>query len=53
MTKPITKDGIYPRCVMCNGENYAPRVIQYSKGKIACAAANSCGKKLPKEYVKL
>ena len=41
-------DGIYPRCVWCNGENYAPNVIVYSKGLSAC---HQCGKLLPEEYV--
>lgn len=50
---PIAADGIYPHCVWCNGENYGPAVIDYSKGKIPCASTNNCGKYLPKEYVKL
>lgn len=50
---PIQSDGIYPRCVYCNGENYAPAVIKYSKGLIGCASVNNCGKRLPKEYIKL
>lgn len=56
LRKPIRKpelDGVYPRCVWCNGENYAMAVIEYSKGKIPCAAVGGCGKYLPKEYVKL
>jgi hypothetical protein len=52
-TSKPSYDGIYPRCVWCGGENYAPAVIDYSKGKIACASVNNCGKKLLKEYVKL
>lgn len=51
--QPILKptyDGIYPHCVWCNGENYIPNVIDYSKGTSAC---HQCGKLLPKEYVKL
>lgn len=54
--QPIRKpeaDGVYPRCVWCGGENYMPAVIAYSKGKMACASVNGCGKKLPKEYIKL
>lgn len=50
--RPIRRpepDGIYPHCVWCNGENYRPNVIPYSKGKSAC---HNCGKYLPKEYVK-
>lgn len=56
MPKPTlnpSPDGIYPRCVYCNGENYAPAVIKYSKGEIECVSINACGKKLPKEYIKL
>lgn len=30
------QDGIYPRCVWCNGENYGPSVIAYSEGKANC-----------------
>lgn len=45
-----TYDGVYPRCVWCNGENYALNVIDYSKGISGC---HQCGKLLPKEYVKL
>lgn len=52
-TRPSTSDGIYPRCVWCGGENYGPAVIEYSKGNIPCAAAHSCEKYLPKEYIKL
>lgn len=48
-----SSDGIYPRCVYCLGENYTPAVLEYSKGKIPCAAVNGCGKFLPKEYIKL
>lgn len=54
--KPINPqelDGIYRRCVWCNGEIYAPAVIAYSKGEIVCGAVNGCGKFLPKEYIKL
>lgn len=52
--KPLRKpeeDGIYPRCVWCNGENYMPAVIAYSKGETPCAAAGGCGRYLPKEYI--
>jgi hypothetical protein len=48
---PIRKserDGIYARCVWCDGENYAPNVMAYSKGQSAC---HQCGKLLPPEYV--
>ena len=54
--KPIRKpehDGVYVRCVWCNGENYAMAVIDYSLGKVPCVAVNGCGKKLPKEYIKI
>lgn len=47
------KDGVYPRCVWCDGEIYGPAVYDYSLGKIGCGAVNGCGKKLPKEYIKL
>lgn len=45
---PIQNDGIYTRCVWCNGENYAPNVIAYSKAESAC---HQCGKFVPEEYV--
>ena len=48
-----SKDGIYPRCVWCNGENWAMAVIAYSKGAAACAAVNGCGRYLPDEYITL
>lgn len=51
--KPPSKDGVYPRCVWCGGENQMGAVIDYSKGKIACASVNNCGKYLPEEYVKI
>ena len=50
---PPSRDGVYPRCVWCDGENYAPAVMAYSKGLISCPSVNNCGKKLPKEYIKL
>jgi hypothetical protein len=46
-------DGIYPRCVWCNGENYLPAVMAYSRGEVSCAAAGGCGRYLPPEYVKI
>ncbi len=46
-------DGIYPRCVWCNGENYMPAVIAYSKRQVPCAAVGGCGKYLPIDYVTL
>lgn len=55
MTEPIlkpAKDGIYPRCIWCGGENYAMAVMKYSRGETSCAAADSCGRYLPKEYIK-
>lgn len=56
MSKPVlkpTKDGVYPRCVWCNGENWAMAVIDYSVGKAPCAAVGGCGRYIPKEYIKL
>lgn len=56
MTEPIikpAKDGIYPRCVWCGGENYAMTVMDYSKGKTPCMSADSCGKYLPEVYAKV
>lgn len=52
-TREPSSDGIYPRCVYCNGEIYGPAVIDYSKGLIGCGSVNGCGKKVPKEYIKL
>src|SRR5688500_1144792 len=49
---PKAADGIYPRCVWCNGEDYALAVLDYSAGITPCAAAIGCGKHLPPEYVK-
>lgn len=43
-------DYIYPRCVWCNGENYALAVLAYSAGEIPCAAVNGCGRFLPEDY---
>ncbi len=43
-------DGLYPRCVWCEGEIYMPHVLEYSKGRVA---HHGCGKKLPKSYVRL
>ena len=48
--KPISHDGIYPKCVWCGNENYAPVVIDYSKGKANCY---ECLQYLPPEYIKL
>lgn len=45
-----TFDGIYTRCVWCNGEIYGPNVIDYSLGDAGC---HQCGKALPDGYVKL
>jgi hypothetical protein len=47
---PPSRDGIYPRCVWCNGENYLPAVLVYSRGDIPCAAVYSCGLYLPEDY---
>lgn len=55
-TKPLlsdSTDGVYPRCVWCNGEIYGPAVIDYSLGKIPCAAVDGCGLYLPDGYIKL
>jgi hypothetical protein len=52
MSKPIRdveNDGIYPRCVWCNGENYASNVIAYSNAEVPC---HQCGKFIPEEYVR-
>lgn len=46
-----SRDGVYPRCVWCRGENYAPAVLAYSAGEIPCAAASSCGQFLPNDYI--
>lgn len=48
-----SRDGIYPRCVWCNGENYAPAVLAYSARETPCAAAGGCGKYLPADYLGL
>jgi hypothetical protein len=47
-----SRDGIYPRCVWCNGENYMPAVIAYSRGEIPCASTTNCGRFLPDDYLK-
>lgn len=54
LAEPIrgkSRDGIYPRCVWCNGENYALAVLAYSAGEIPCAAVNGCGRMLPADYI--
>ena len=48
-----SRDGIYPRCVWCRGENYALAVLAYSRREVPCAAAGGCGRLLPVEYVRL
>ena len=48
---PPSRDGIYPRCVWCSGENYALAVLAYSRREIPCAAAGGCGQWLPHDYV--
>lgn len=45
------RDGIYPRCVYCLGENYALAVVGYSTRQHSCAAVRSCGRTLPEDYV--
>lgn len=47
---PPSRDGIYPRCVWCGGENYALAVLAYSAGQTPCAAIYSCGLYLPEHY---
>lgn len=47
-----SRDGIYPRCVWCDGENYIPAVIAYSRGEIPCASTTNCGRFLPDDYLK-
>lgn len=47
-----SRDGIYPRCVYCDSENPALAVLAYSRREIPCAAAHSCGRSLPAEYVR-
>ena len=49
--RPKSRDGIYPRCVWCNGENYMPAVLAYSAGEISCAAVSGCGQMLPADYI--
>lgn len=46
-----SRDGIYPRCVWCWGENYVLAVLAYSAGQVPCASVNSCGKYLPDDYI--
>jgi hypothetical protein len=46
-------DGIYPRCVWCEGENYCLAVLAYSRGETPCAAVGGCGRYLPADYVSL
>lgn len=48
----IERDGVYPRCVWCNGENYALAVRAYSHAETPCAAVHGCGRFLPEEYVR-
>lgn len=47
-----SRDGIYPRCGWCNGENYALAVVAYSSGEIPCTAVGGCGRRLPASYVR-
>jgi hypothetical protein len=56
MGEPVldpSKDGIYPRCVFCRGENYGPAVMAYSRREIPCVAVAGCGEYLPESYVSL
>jgi hypothetical protein len=50
--RPPSRDGLYPRCVWCGGENYVLAVIPYSNREVPCAAFVSCGRMLPEHYVK-
>lgn len=47
---PRSRDGLYPRCVWCRGENYMPYVIPYSRGETPCSAVAGCGRYLPEDY---
>jgi hypothetical protein len=49
---PPREDGLYPRCVRCQGELYMPSVILYSQGKVPCTAVNGCGQFIPSRYLK-
>ncbi len=49
---PVARDGIYPRCVHCRGENYVLAVLAYSRREIPCAAVGGCGLLLPESYVR-
>lgn len=49
---PKSHDGIYPKCVYCNGENYALAVLAYSNREVPCASVRSCGRLLPESYVR-
>lgn len=48
---PRARDGIYPRCVWCRGENYVLSVLAYSAGLAPCGAVGGCGRYLPEEYI--
>jgi hypothetical protein len=48
---PVSRDGIYPRCVYCRGENHAFAVLAYSNRERPCAARRGCGRLLPETYV--
>ena len=52
-TRKPSEDGIYPRCVYCEGEIYGPIVYDYSLGKVPCGAVDGCGRMLPDSYVKV
>lgn len=52
-TRPPAKDGLYPRCVWCNGENCILLVFAYSVGEVPCAAAPGCGRFIPESHVKI
>jgi hypothetical protein len=48
---PKSRDGFYPRCVHCRGENYILAVTAYSARVAPCAAVNGCGRLLPLSYL--
>lgn len=49
--RPKAADGMYPRCVWCNGEIYGPAVWDYSHGCVPCGSVSGCGKRVPPDYI--
>lgn len=49
---PPREDGLYTRCVRCQGELYTPSAILYSQGKVPCTAYRGCGQFIPRKYLK-